>query len=124
MLNIIKLRLALLLGGTFLILSAYAQDDVSIYSRLKEKYPNESVVQISKSVNYKIKLEKNDLSIKLFTKDKLIFLKNVSVFNSDKSVYSSSFIEFEDYEANSYVLNNHKYEKIAVKEYMANLWVS
>lgn len=104
----------ILLGGV----ASQAQDDAAIFSKLKSEYPNESVVQLSKKVKYKIFIDKDgQVKAEVRNYNKYIYLKNISAFDSDRSTYSSDWMQFVDFEANSYVLSDGKYKRIPVKTY-------
>lgn len=117
-LNIFKAALLTCIIAVFPIHFIWAQDDAAILSQLKNQYPNESIIQLSKKVKYKIFVDKaGEVKAEIHNKSKYIYLKNISAFDSDRSTYSSEWMEFVDFEANSYTLDNGKYKRIPVKTY-------
>ena len=114
--NICKLTL---LAFTLLLVNflSSAQDDVSIYEKMKKEYPDVNLVQLSQIIEINISIKRDKLVITKKSKDKTLYLNKVSLFDYKRSVYSSNFSELTDFEANSYLFNNNKYKKVRVKNY-------
>ena len=104
----------------FLIISSLgvdAQVNASVYQEMKDKYPDENMVQLSDVVEVNISIKKGVPIITRSVKEKFIYINKVSFYNYKRSIYSSSFTELSDYEANSYIFKDGEYEKVKVKDY-------
>lgn len=111
------IRLTLFVLVLFNISGLSAQISVDDYQRLKDKYKGESVVQLQKKTEYDIDIEKGELVIYVHEYKQHLFLKNSMGQPFKNYIYTSSFYELEDFEANSYVLDGKKYKQIPVKTY-------
>ena len=98
-------------------LPANAQFRTSLYDEMEKEYPNENLVQINNLVHYDISVKKDEIKIEQRTEARFMMLKNPTGSPFEQSVFTSTFKELTDYEANSYVPDEKKYKKIPVKSY-------
>ncbi len=116
MLNTCKKTITSLLF-LFTFLLANAQLDVSVYNKIKDKYQGEKMVQLSEIAIVNISIKKDKLVVNRKIKEKYIYINKVSLFDYKRSIFSSDFTKLVDYEANSYIYNDDKYKKTAIKQY-------
>jgi len=116
MLNICKKGFVVL----FLVACGFwvsAQVDASVYQKMKDKYPEENMVQLSEITEINVSINKGKPVVTRSSKEKYIYINKVSFYDYKRSVYSSSFSELTKYEANSYIFKDGEYKKVKVKDY-------
>lgn len=95
----------------------FGQFQPELYDKLKTEYPEDNIVYLLKEITLKIDMKNDQLDIRKLENNQIMYLRNASTFNYGQTVYSSGFMEFTDFTANSYMLENNKYKKIKVKDY-------
>lgn len=96
--------------------TSFAQFNANVFQRIKSEYNNEKVVQLTKNITYEIQLVKGKPEVILYTNESYIYLKDISVVGSKRSIYSSQIFKLEEYTANVYTLQDGKYKKTPVKD--------
>ena len=115
--NILSRRyfLVVIILSVFSIING--QYEIASYQSIKDEYPDDNIIKLWKRIELTIEIKEEKLDIDLFTRQRILYLKNSKGFDPEQSTYTSSFSELTDYTANTYFLDNGKYKKIPVKKY-------
>lgn len=98
-------------------LAASGQYNRNFYETISQEYPADHSVQLEKKHHYTLDIQDGELEIYLRIEKRFMILKNTFGVPLEKTVYTGSFYELADYEANSYLYNNGKYKKVAIETY-------
>jgi hypothetical protein len=110
--KVIVLFLILILGE-----QALSQNPVDFIRQIKEEFPEDNFVQLSRNVEYLFLIKNGQLEIQQTEQEKYIYLKNVKTLPITLNTYNSSNRELLSFEAFSQVASGNKYKKIRVTEY-------
>ncbi|MFA9390818.1 MAG: transglutaminase domain-containing protein [Prolixibacteraceae bacterium] len=97
--------------------SVFAQKKLKSYGEIKEEYPHENRIKLKKKIELTITFEDQIPVVREKSYEQFLYLKNMKGFNPELSAYSSEFKKLIEFEANTYVWKNNKYNKLPVKKY-------
>ncbi|MCB0804434.1 MAG: DUF3857 domain-containing protein [Bacteroidales bacterium] len=106
----------LLFVGLF-YLSSFSQNPNEFVSELQSMYPDETAVKLDRNLHYIFELKDEKIEIYRIESEKIIFLKNPSGMTPSQSLFTSTFSELIDYEANSYIPDGKKYKRVSANDY-------
>lgn len=115
--SITRIKVIILFFILFTGEQALSQNPVDFIGQIKEEFPEDNFVQLSRNVEYLFLIKNGQLEIQQTEHEKYIYLKNVKTLPITLNAYSSSNRELLSYEAFSHVATGNKYKKIRVTEY-------